>query len=221
MTDQNLLPIFPLNTVLFPGQLLPLHIFEERYKLMVKHCLEAGSAFGIVLIREGSEAGETAKPYEVGTLARIRKVDQLEEGKMDVLCLGEARFKIHELNTEQPYLSARIEIWPWRPLEPEEVEPRSSVLKGMLTRYIKLLAAVTRNTVNLEDLPEDPLLLADLAAIALQVPNREKQQILAEPGLVDFIDTCATLLKRENEALQTLSAIPMAYDRKPPSFSPN
>jgi len=221
MTDPNLLPLFPLNTVLFPGQLLPLHIFEERYKLMIKHCLEGDGAFGVVLIREGNEVGEMAMPYEVGTVARIRKVDQLEGGKMDLLCLGEARFKITALNEEQPFLSASFEIWPWRPLEPEEVEPRSSQLKGLLTRYIKLLAAVTRNPVNLEDLPADPLLLADLAAIALQVPNREKQQMLAEPGLSEFIDTCTALLKRENQALQTLSAIPMAYDRKPPSFSPN
>jgi Lon protease-like protein len=221
MSDQNLLPLFPLNTVLFPGQLLPLHIFEERYQLMIKHCLEGDGTFGVVLIREGNEVGEAATPYAVGTVARIRKVDQREEGKMDLLCLGEARFKIIELDEEQPYLVASYEIWPWRPLQPEEVEVRAAQLKGMLTRYIKLLAAVTRNPVNLDDLPVDPLLLADLAAIALQVPNREKQQMLSEPSLSEFIDTCTTLLKRENQALQTLSAIPMAYDRKPPSISPN
>jgi hypothetical protein len=94
-------------------------------------------------------------------------------------------------------------------------------LKQLLTRYLKLLAAATRNAVNLDDLPVDPLLLADLAAIALQVPNREKQQMLAEPSLLEFIDTCTALLKRENQALQTLSAIPVTYDNKPPSFSPN
>ena len=221
MIDSNLLPLFPLNTVLFPGQLLPLHIFEERYKLMIRHCLEGEATFGVVLIREGDEVGATATPYAVGTLARIRKLDQAEDGKMDLLCLGEARFKITALNEEQPYLSANVEIWPWQPLQPEEVEPRASQLKTMLTRYIKLLSAVTRNPVHVEDLPADPLLLADLAAIALQVPNREKQQILSEPSLSEFIDTCTALLKRENQALQTLSAVPLTYDRKPPSISQN
>jgi Lon protease-like protein len=210
-----------LNTVLFPGQLLPLHIFEERYKLMIKQCLQVEGTFGVVLIREGNEVGGMATPFEVGTVARIRKVDQTEEGKMAILCLGEARFKITALNEEQPYLSASFEIWPWRPLQTGEVEPRASQLKQLLTRYLKLLAAATRNAVNLDDLPVDPLLLADLAAIALQVPNREKQQMLAEPSLLEFIDTCTALLKRENQALQTLSAIPVTYDNKPPSFSPN
>ena len=221
MIDSNLLPLFPLNTVLFPGQLLPLHIFEDRYKLMIKHCLEGESTFGVVLIREGDEVGATATPYRVGTIARIRKLDQADDGQMDLLCLGEARFKITALNEEQPYLCANIEIWPWRPLEPAEVEPRASQLKAVLTRYIKLLSAVTHNTVHVDDLPADPLLLADLAAIALQVTNREKQQILAEPGVLEFIDNCIAMLKRENQALQTLSAIPLAYDRKPPSISSN
>ncbi len=221
MSDPNLLPLFPLNTVIFPGQLLPLHIFEERYKLMIKDCLARDATFGVVLIRAGSEVGEAATPYEVGTLARLRKVDQVEEGKMNILCLGEARFRITALNEEQPYLSASFAIWPWRPLLGNEVEPRSSHLKQLVNKYLSLLAAITHKALSLDALPADPLLVADLAAIALQVPNREKQQMLSQPGLAEFIDTCTAFLKRENQALQTLSAIPMAYDHKPPSFSAN
>ena len=65
------LPLFPLNTVLFPGMVLPLHIFEERYKLMINHCLEEERPFGVLLIREGKEVGSGAVPYQVGTTTMI------------------------------------------------------------------------------------------------------------------------------------------------------
>ena len=216
-----MLPLFPLKTVLFPGQLLPLHIFEERYKTMIKQCMQSDGVFGVVLIREGNEVGETARPFDVGTIARIRRVDQAEDGKMNILCLGEARFKIASLDEQQPFLIAAVEIWPWYPLENDEVEPRSSTLTQLLTRYLHRLAEVTHNKVDLDDLPNDPLLLAVLAAIALQVPNREKQQLLSEPALLEFIDRCIALLKHENQALSTLAAIPMADNDAPSSFSPN
>jgi Lon protease-like protein len=71
MTLPSELPIFPLNVVLFPGMPLPLHIFEERYKSMINRCIQAGHAFGVVLIREGQEVGPPARPHDVGTTAVI------------------------------------------------------------------------------------------------------------------------------------------------------
>jgi len=90
------LPLFPLNTVLFPGGRLPLRIFEQRYMDMAKACLKDGSPFGVCLIREGSEVGEPAIPADVGTLARITTWDMPQLGVLQVLAVGSQRFRIRE-----------------------------------------------------------------------------------------------------------------------------
>jgi Lon protease-like protein len=90
------LPLFPLNTVLFPGGRLPLRIFEQRYMDMAKACLKDGSPFGVCLIREGREVGEPAIPADVGTLARIATWDMPQLGVLQVLAVGSQRFRIRE-----------------------------------------------------------------------------------------------------------------------------
>lgn len=87
-------PIFPLQTVLFPGALLPLRIFEVRYMDMAKACLKEGSPFGICLIREGQEVGAPALPESVGCLARIAECDMEELGILKVTAEGLERFRI-------------------------------------------------------------------------------------------------------------------------------
>jgi Lon protease-like protein len=89
-------PLFPLNTVLFPGGRLPLRIFEQRYMDMAKTCLRERSAFGVCLIREGREVGAPAVPAEVGTLARIDAWDMPQLGVLQITALGEQRFRILE-----------------------------------------------------------------------------------------------------------------------------
>jgi Lon protease-like protein len=92
----NEVPLFPLNTVLFPGGRLPLRIFEQRYMDMAKACLREGSAFGVCLIREGREVGAPATPAEVGCLARITAWDMPQLGVLHVTVRGEQRFRILE-----------------------------------------------------------------------------------------------------------------------------
>ena len=84
------LRLFPLNTVLFPKMPLPLHIFEERYKLMITECMEADEPFGVVLIEEGSKAfGPLAQPHAVGCTARVVQVESLEDGRMNIITIGQ------------------------------------------------------------------------------------------------------------------------------------
>ena len=97
------IPLFPLNTVLFPGAMLPLHIFEERYKLMVGRCIERGEPFGVVLIRSGLEVGGPAQPHEVGTTVRITRVERLDDGRMNLITLGVQRFRVRELLHGEPW----------------------------------------------------------------------------------------------------------------------
>jgi len=107
----NDIPLFPLNTVLFPGGRLPLRIFEQRYMEMAKACLRARSPFGVCLIREGREVGAPAIPADVGTLARIAAWDMPQLGVLQVTALGERRFRILERRVQADGLArGSIEI---------------------------------------------------------------------------------------------------------------
>ena len=106
------LPLFPLNTVLCPGIALPLHVFEERYRAMVRHCLESSSPFGVVLIRNGREVGTGAISFTgIGTIAEIRDAGAYEDGRYDLLVVGTRRFEIRRvLSGRRPYLVAEVDV---------------------------------------------------------------------------------------------------------------
>ena len=114
MTSSSVrIPIFPLNTVLFPGGLLPLRVFEARYMDMARDCLRNERAFGVCLIREGSEVGAPAAPALVGCLARIIECDMQQLGLLHLKTLGGQRFRI--LASEvgaQGLVSADVELIP-------------------------------------------------------------------------------------------------------------
>ena len=106
------LPLFPLNTVLCPGIALPLHVFEDRYRAMVRHCLESSSPFGVVLIRNGREVGTGAISFTgIGTIAEIRDAGAYEDGRYDLLVVGTRRFEIRRvLSGRRPYLVAEVDV---------------------------------------------------------------------------------------------------------------
>ena len=103
------LPLFPLGTVLFPGGLLPLRLFEQRYLEMAKACLRDGSPFGVCLIREGAEVGAPATPESVGCIARIIQWDMQQLGLLQIVAQGAARFRIVERRLQDDGLArARV-----------------------------------------------------------------------------------------------------------------
>ena len=106
------LPLFPLNTVLCPGIALPLHIFEDRYRAMVRHCLDTTSPFGVVLIRQGRETGTGTISFTgIGTIAEIRDAGRYEDGRYDLLVVGTRRFEIRRvLSGKRPYLVAEVDV---------------------------------------------------------------------------------------------------------------
>ncbi|MEZ4622859.1 MAG: LON peptidase substrate-binding domain-containing protein [Caldilineaceae bacterium] len=105
------LPLFPLkNVVLFPGMVLPLHIFEPRYREMINRCIDEQLPFGVVLIEEGTEIGEAATPHRIGTGAKIIRVERLEDGRMNITALGTERFQIQEVHHDRAYLTATVEV---------------------------------------------------------------------------------------------------------------
>jgi len=130
------LPLFPLQTVLFPGGRLPLRIFETRYMDMAKACLRDGSPFGVCLIREGGEVGEPALPEAVGCVARIAQWDMPQLGVLLVLALGERRFRILERRV-QPDGLARATVALLAPETDAELDPGSDLCARVLRRAIE------------------------------------------------------------------------------------
>ena len=197
------LPLFPLNTVLFPGQLLPLHVFEPRYRQMIGECLQHSRPFGVVLIRSGEEVGAPALPHEVGTTAHVVQVEQQTEGSMDILCVGHARFRLQAVLHDKPYLRGKIDLWPWQPFESGHAPVER--VQQQLERYLRALTEITGNELDV-DLPAEPAALANVAAAVLQIDTDEKQRLLTTVSIGDLLDDVSTVLQRELRAWQIVQA---------------
>ena len=135
------LPLFPLNTVLCPGIALPLHIFETRYRALVKHCLETTSPFGVVLIREGRDVGAGAISFTgIGTIAEIRDAGAYEDGRYDLLIVGTRRFEIQRVLTgRRPYLVADVELLPEAVGDEDEAHRLAMKATRRFVSYLELL----------------------------------------------------------------------------------
>jgi len=174
------LPLFPLNSVLFPGATLPLHIFEERYKLMIGRCLQSGSPFGVLLIRSGNEVGEATEPFEVGTTARIVRVQPLDEGRMNLVCLGERRFRLLRKLRETPYLVGEVEPLDATDIEGEDVAELAETVAALFAEYYRLYLAVSNQWARQIGMPGGAGELADFVGSRLAVSPWTKQRLLEE-----------------------------------------
>lgn len=191
------LPLFPLNTVLFPGMVLPLHIFEERYKLMVNHCLERERPFGVLLIREGKEAGGPAVPYRVGTTALIAGLNRLDGGQMNIVTIGSERFRLRGFRRDQPFLVGDAEPWPLTGDATEQAKDQVGPIRALFRQYLTLLAQAEGHKMEIEEVPTDPRTLALLVAIGLQLPMHQKQRLLAQPTIPQILLWERAIMRRE------------------------
>ncbi len=107
--SSRLLPMFPLGTVLYPQAMLPLHVFEPRYRIMMRHCLDTDNEFGVVLIERGSEVGGGDARFPVGTLARIVQASQLDDGRYAIASVGLQRIRVVQWMPEDPYPLAEVD----------------------------------------------------------------------------------------------------------------
>ena len=191
------LPLFPLKTVLFPGQVLPLHIFEARYQTMIRRCLADDSPFGVVLIREGQEVGaELADPYPIGTLTRIVESTHLPDGTMNIITVGTERFRIRQLLHDQPYLRGEVETYPLpAPLDADRARDLADKVRARVTRYIELIAEAAGLQIEVGEVPETPQQVGYLAAVAMQIDLDEKQGLLGSDSLDKILLRELTLLE--------------------------
>jgi len=168
------IPLFPLGTVLFPGGPLPLRIFETRYIDLVRRCLRDGSGFGVVLIREGAEAGGPALTFDVGTYARIVDFSQQPDGLLGIHAVGERRFRILARRRERDGLNvADVEWLPEESTEtlPEEFAELGPALDAILSQTGEPFASLERHL-------GDAAWVAGRLAEILPIPPGHKQHCL-------------------------------------------
>jgi Lon protease-like protein len=191
------LPLFPLHTVLFPYATLQLHVFEDRYREMVRHCLEFDKPIGVVLIRRGFEVGGPAETFMVGTAARLVQVHTYDDGRMDVQVRGERRFRVRRLDDSKPYLVGQVEAviedaW--------ENDPSADDLTARARDTFRTLieAVFARSEFNVRIVfPSDPTALSFVIADFLPLENPDKQRLLETTDTVERLHDLIPLLERQ------------------------
>ncbi len=209
------LPLFPLSTPLLPGLLLPLHIFEDRYRRLITDLLRKGpgnsAQFGIVAIRRGSEvgAGRTEALHEVGCAAQLQQVEHLDDGCFDIVVRGAGRFRLIDVDDDapEPYLVGRVAWLPDAPAAPPELTGRA---RRALTGYLQVLQqAGVEDAAARGDLDDDvPLSYAVAAAMVLD--SADLQQLLEASGEETRLLAECRLLARETALLQVSASVPAA-----------
>jgi Lon protease-like protein len=203
------LPLFLLNTVLFPQARLPLHIFESRYREMIGRCLKEDLAFGVVLIKEGDEVGAPATPHEIGTLARIIDVARLADGRMNIIVAGITRFKLLEKLTEHTYLTGRIQLLPDENVDLKKTERTAQRAAQLFREYANAIRAIAESEEDQDkeelQLPKDQTVLSYSIAASLPISMADKQVLLATPTTHQRLRREMAFLERELELLRLVS----------------
>ncbi len=177
------LPLFPLGVVLYPGETMPLHIFEERYREMIRYCLETETPFGIVLAQDEDLA-------RVGTTARIDRVLQrYDDGRLDIIAVGEERFQIDDIRQERLYLTARV-----TPYEPMEGIADAGARERVIALHLKLLELAGENIRPV--IYEGPKRISFVVAQNAGLDVEHKQEVLELPTEGERLDYLAAHLEQ-------------------------
>lgn len=220
------LPIFPLHTVLAPGIALPLHVFEDRYRVMIRRCLDASAPFGVVLIRAGSEVaprnggGTELAIAGVGTFAEIREASKYSDGRWDLLVVGTGRFTVLEVDAaSEPYLVADVE-----PL-PDEVgdeQTATRLVERVGARFIEYLRELqpregelglpvdVQVEVEVDDEPVEEV-ATEVALDADEEPTMESLRVPDDPSALSFLLT--GIVQAELDRKQALLEASTAEER--------
>jgi len=229
------LPVFPLGTVLFPGLVLPLHIFEDRYRALVRHLvgLPEGTPreFGVVAIRAGWEVGPTApdgRPlpgddvtlHEVGCTAELRQVTELPDGGYDIVTVGRRRFRMGTVDrASAPYLTAEVEWLPEPDAPDEAAELPAARVIAVFRQYLGLIRADPAEIP--EQLPEDPTVLSHLVAATAALTIADRQRLLAIDDTAARLRAELRLLNREAALLRQVRAVPVPLKELAAPPTPN
>jgi Lon protease-like protein len=208
----DMLPLFPLGTVLYPGLLLPLHIFEERYRQLVRDLLDGPEPrrFGVIAIREGRETGadSVSALYQVGCTATLRQVSEHDDGRFDIVVVGTQRFRLGGLDHSRPYLQGETDELAEDTGDEAAAGLEAQAVQRGFRAYLDVLASRGVAVVSVPDLPDDPLLLSYLVGASMVVDLPDKQALLAEPDALRRLAAERALLSRETTILRSLGSAP-------------
>ncbi|MFN2537432.1 MAG: LON peptidase substrate-binding domain-containing protein [Mycobacteriales bacterium] len=208
-----MLPLFPLGTVLFPGLVLPLHVFEERYRQLVRDLLALPAdeqRFGVVCIREGREVGADGVRalYDVGCTARISQVRGYEDGRYDLVTVGSELFHLDALHDDLPYFTGDV-TWLDDPRgDPAEVGILEPLVRTAFTEYVGALAEASGAQVEMPELPDDAHVLGHLVGATMALDLADRQDLLEQPDGTARLTRGLSLLRREAGVLAALRAVP-------------
>jgi len=220
----EMLPLFPLGAVLYPGMVLPLHIFEDRYRQLVRYLLDGPEPrqFGVIAIRKGRETGieGVQSLYEVGCTATLRRVEQHADGRFDLVTLGTQRFRLLSLDEALPYLQGEIELLTDDEVDAAAAGPLVRAVQVAFRAYLDALTEWGGATVRVEELPAEPILLSYVVAATVVIDLPERQRLLAEPDALARLNAQRALLSRETAMLRTTTSRP-APDLRYTPYNPN
>jgi Lon protease-like protein len=216
--------LFPLGTVLFPGLVLPLHVFEERYRALVRHLVERPEGtlreFGVVAIRRGWEVEQqdSLTLHEIGCSAQVRQVTAHPDGRFDLTTVGYRRFRIRGIAVDQaPYLIADVDWLDETAGPAAEVDRLVPTVLDLYQRYLRLM----RPTQPGEQVPDDPTVLSHVIATTVALSLAERQALLAAPDTAARLLRERALLRREVGLLQQVRAVPVPLSDLAVANSPN
>lgn len=220
MASGTTLPLFPLGqTVLFPGVVLPLHVFEERYRELVRTLVAQEDPgprrFGVVAIRQGWEVGAEAAQalHDVGCAAELRRVSRHPDGRYDIVTVGSDRFRLLDVDrTSRPYLVGQVEWLPADPPPGAEAAVLARAVGALFVEYAAAAAALRPDgsePVPAPELPDDPGELSHLVASAAVLTLEDRQALLAAPTIPARLRAELRLLKRETTMVRRLRALPV------------
>jgi len=231
----ELLPLFPLSTVLFPGMRLPLHIFEERYRLLVAHlrAQPEPQRFGVIAIRKGREVGADGITalYEVGCVTTVRQIVSHADGRFDLATVGTQRFRLLRLDDSLPYFQGEVELLEEEagPVAGEGTERAGDAgplafavnrVQAGFRGYLNALADRGGGVISVADLPDEPVLLSYVVGAAMIIDLPERQSLLAAPSALDRLRLERSLLVRETAMFRATTSRP-APDYAFEQFSQN
>jgi Lon protease-like protein len=200
--EQFEVPIFALNVVLFPGMVLPLHVFELRYRRMIADCLADRAPFGVVLAQgeeEGTDAGVPPILARVGTLAHIADYEQLPDGRYNLLAKGTRRFEILKLHATKPYLTATVHAF-----QDVDTGVGTDVVvaaRNALDAYLHAVMALVGSPNQHISIPDDAVDLSYLVGTCLTCEDGEKQSLLEMNSVMQRLYEGARMLRHETRQL--------------------
>jgi Lon protease-like protein len=217
-------PVFPLNTVLFPGVTAPLHVFEDRYRRLVNDLLAmsdpARRVFGIVAIREGYEVGEHGmqSAHRVGTLVQLTSVEPYDDGRFDIEVTGRQRLRMETMDTSGPYFRADVELI----ADLDEPAAHDEATRALATfhAYRTQLSELRGGPVLAGDLPTDPAYLSYALAATCLLTLRERQALLEADSAQERLVMLRLGLTDEMRAMRALPSLP-ATEVARTRWSPN